>query len=57
MVLAVVAGSFAIQLASFAGAEVTAVDNASKLEMMSNLGATHVIDYKIFIRKNCGCVS
>ncbi len=38
-------GSFAIQLAKLAGAEVTAVDNASKLEFMTSLGADYVIDY------------
>ena len=40
------AGSFAIQLAKFMGAEITAVDNSSKLEMMRDLGAGHVVDYK-----------
>jgi NADPH:quinone reductase-like Zn-dependent oxidoreductase len=39
------AGSFAIQLAKLAGAEVTGVDNAEKLELMRSLGADHVIDY------------
>lgn len=38
-------GSFAIQLAKLAGAEVTGVDNAEKLELMRSLGADHVIDY------------
>jgi len=39
------AGAFAIQLAKLAGAEVTGVDNAEKLELMKSLGADHVIDY------------
>lgn len=38
-------GVFAIQLAKLAGAEVTGVDNAEKLELMRSLGADHVIDY------------
>jgi NADPH:quinone reductase-like Zn-dependent oxidoreductase len=38
-------GSFAVQLAAHAGAEVTAVDNAGKLAFMRALGADHVIDY------------
>jgi NADPH:quinone reductase-like Zn-dependent oxidoreductase len=40
------AGTFAIQLAKMAGAEVTGVDNAEKLDLMRSLGADHVIDYK-----------
>ncbi len=39
-------GSFAIQLAKRAGAHVTGVDNASKLEHMRSLGADEVIDYR-----------
>ena len=39
------AGTFAIQLAKLAKAEVTGVDNAEKLELMRSLGADHVIDY------------
>ena len=38
-------GSFAIQLAKRAGADVTAVDNAGKLDFMRSLGADDVIDY------------
>jgi NADPH:quinone reductase-like Zn-dependent oxidoreductase len=40
-------GSFAIQLARRAGAHVTGVDNAGKLEFMRSLGADQVIDYAI----------
>ena len=39
-------GSFAIQLAKRAGAYVTGVDNASKLDFMRSLGADEVIDYR-----------
>nr|WP_232542047.1 NAD(P)-dependent alcohol dehydrogenase [Nocardia bovistercoris] len=39
-------GSFAIQLAKRAGAHVTGVDNASKLDFMCSLGADEVIDYR-----------
>ncbi|MFW9777848.1 MAG: NAD(P)-dependent alcohol dehydrogenase [Candidatus Heimdallarchaeota archaeon] len=38
-------GTFAIQVAKYFGAEVTAVDNSSKLDMMRELGADHVIDH------------
>jgi NADPH:quinone reductase-like Zn-dependent oxidoreductase len=38
-------GVFAIQLAKLLGAQVTAVDNAHKLDFMRTLGADHVIDY------------
>jgi NADPH:quinone reductase-like Zn-dependent oxidoreductase len=38
-------GMYAVQLARLDGAEVTAVDNAEKLEFMRSLGAEHVIDY------------
>ena len=39
-------GSFAIQLATRAGAHVTGVDSAGKLEFMRSLGADEVIDYR-----------
>jgi NADPH:quinone reductase-like Zn-dependent oxidoreductase len=38
-------GTFAVQIAKHLGAEVTAVDNAEKLEMLREIGADHVIDY------------
>ena len=38
-------GTFAIQLAKSFGVEVTGVDNTAKLDMMSAVGADHVIDY------------
>jgi NADPH:quinone reductase-like Zn-dependent oxidoreductase len=38
-------GTFAIQLAKLAGAEVTGVDAAHKLEATRGVGADHVIDY------------
>jgi NADPH:quinone reductase-like Zn-dependent oxidoreductase len=39
-------GAFAIQLAKRLGAEVTGVDNASKLDFMRSVGADRVIDYR-----------
>lgn len=39
-------GAFAIQLAKQAGAHVTGVDNAGKLDFMRSLGADDVIDYR-----------
>ena len=39
------AGTFAIQIAKLLGAEVTAVDNSLKSDMMRSIGADHVIDY------------
>lgn len=38
-------GTFAIQIAKAYGAEVTGVDSTDKLELMSSIGADHVIDY------------
>ncbi|HJV48843.1 MAG TPA: NAD(P)-dependent alcohol dehydrogenase, partial [Geothrix sp.] len=38
-------GTFALQIAKAAGAEVTAVDSAPKLEMLRALGADQVLDY------------
>ena len=47
-------GTFAIQLAKHFGVDVTAVDNAGKLELMASLGADRVIDYdrENFTREN-----
>jgi NADPH:quinone reductase-like Zn-dependent oxidoreductase len=39
------AGSFAVQLAKLAGAEVTGVDRGDKLDFVRGLGADHVVDY------------
>lgn len=39
-------GSFALQIAKRAGAEVTAVDHGDKADMLRDIGADHVIDYK-----------
>lgn len=39
------AGTFAVQFAKLYGAEVTAVDNAAKFDLLRSLGADHLIDY------------
>lgn len=39
-------GTFAIQIAKFHGAIITAVDSEDKLELLQSLGADFVIDYK-----------
>ncbi len=39
-------GTFAIQMAKIYGYEITAVDSTEKLNLMSTLGADHVIDYR-----------
>jgi NADPH:quinone reductase-like Zn-dependent oxidoreductase len=38
-------GTFALQIAKVYGVEVTAVDKATKLDMLHAMGANHVIDY------------
>jgi len=38
-------GTFAVQLARYFGAEVTAVDSTDKMDMLRSIGANHVIDY------------
>jgi NADPH:quinone reductase-like Zn-dependent oxidoreductase len=38
-------GTFAVQLAKYFGAKVTAVDSAGKLDMLRSIGADQVVDY------------
>jgi NADPH:quinone reductase-like Zn-dependent oxidoreductase len=38
-------GTFAVQIARYFGAEVTAVDSTGKLDILRSIGANHVIDY------------
>ena len=38
-------GTCGVQLAKFYGAKVTAIDSGTKLDMLTELGADHVIDY------------
>jgi NADPH:quinone reductase-like Zn-dependent oxidoreductase len=38
-------GTFAVQIAKSFGAEVTGVDGPEKLDLMSSVGADHVVDY------------
>jgi NADPH:quinone reductase-like Zn-dependent oxidoreductase len=38
-------GTFAVQIAKYFRAEVTAVDHTSKLDMLRSIGADHVMDY------------
>jgi NADPH:quinone reductase-like Zn-dependent oxidoreductase len=40
------AGSFAVQMALRAGANVTVIDHQNKLDFLSSLGAHHVFDYQ-----------
>jgi NADPH:quinone reductase-like Zn-dependent oxidoreductase len=39
-------GPFAVQMAKSFGADVTGVDGAGKLDMVSSIGADHVVDYR-----------
>lgn len=48
-------GSFAVQLAAAAGAEVTGVCSRDNVDFVRDLGATHVVDYgaENFLERNC----
>lgn len=48
-------GTFAVQIAHSAGAKVTGVDHAAKLEMVRAIGAEHVIDYTQHDFTRTGC--
>ncbi|MGI8627081.1 MAG: zinc-binding dehydrogenase [Geodermatophilaceae bacterium] len=39
------AGSFAVQIAKVAGAEVTGVASTAKIDLVRSLGADHVVHY------------
>lgn len=47
-------GTLAIQLAKRAGATVTGVDNAGKLDVLRSLGADEVIDHRVTDFARCG---
>ena len=38
-------GTFSVQIAKYFGAEITAVDHTTKMDMLHEIGADHVIDY------------
>jgi NADPH:quinone reductase-like Zn-dependent oxidoreductase len=49
-------GTFAVQIAKLFGAEITAVDSTTKLDMLRSIGFDHVIDYtKEDFTKNGQC--